>query len=540
MRLELHNVSKRYGQHWALREVSCEFAPGRVHGIVGVNGSGKSTMMKVIAGAERATEGELLFDGTRRVPRTVGHADRLGIGLVPQELPVVPRLSVAENVLLGRLRSRYGILQPGKVREQAAAVLAELGVDADLSQPVGELTLAHRQLVVIARTLVRQARVLLLDEPTSSLGAAEVATLRTIIRDQASQGRTVILVSQRLDDIFAAADEVHVLRGGRLLVSGPLADIGADRTISLMLYGQDHAPSAAGSHGHRTTALLPGASDDTDRAALRLDRFPVPAADTTVTLSVRPGDVVGLAGLPGSGARELLLGLFGSPRTRTASITLDGAQHRIGAPAVNVAHGIAYVTGDRQAQGVVPDASVTTNIALAASRRLGAGPARLHQVNERARAQIEALDIRPGDPDAPMRTLSGGNQQKALFARWLLTEPRLWLLDDATRGVDVAARHDIHHALRTNVDTGASAALVVSSDVLELFDVCDRVVVFRAGQIVADQRTADLDPAQVEALTVGVPVNSTDPASSHGPGPGGPATDGTTAHGGTAARVAHA
>lgn len=500
--LQLRDVTKRYGSNWAVRGVSCELSPGQVYGLIGVNGSGKSTIMKIIAGAERATSGQLLVDGNAQVLRGIGHAARLGIGMVPQELSLVRTVSVAENVFLGRLHTRLGTLRPTKLHRATEEVLAELGVSIDPRALAGELPLAEQQMVVIARTLSRRARLVLLDEPTSALAGADVARLRHVVRDLAAQGRTVVLVSQRLDDIFAVADHVLVLRNGGLVSSGPVSELTPNEAVGLMLHGRADVPTTPA--GQDAVA-----SESVSRpTALEVDSFRTAGLAEPLTLNVGAGEIVGLAGLPGSGPTEFMRGLFGLRAASVNELRIFGKAHRLAKPAKNIDRGLAYVTGDRQAEGLIPDASVADNIATVRNRSARIGPRRLIGNSREALAQMRELKIRPGDPDVAVRQLSGGNQQKVIFARWLLTSPRLWLLDDATRGVDIGARRDIHDAVRRSARQDGGAALVVSSDVLELFEVCDRIVVFRSGRVVVDVATELTTPAAVEALAAGTEVTA--------------------------------
>jgi ribose transport system ATP-binding protein len=503
MVLEMHEVSKQYGATRALEGVSLQLRAGGVYGLIGVNGSGKSTLMKIIAGAERATAGYMHLDGAPYRPRNVAYARRLGVGIVPQELPIVASVSVADNLFLGRWQTRLGVLRSAAARAAATRALAELGADIDVRRPAGELNLGEQQLTVIARALAEQPRLVLMDEPTSALSGSDVVRLRQIVRSIAQQGRTVFLVSQRLDDVFSVCDQVMVLRNGCLIESKPIGALTTDRAIELMLHGHSDAGRSA-PPGRRPPAQLATVRPTAAAApVLAVEDLQVRGRPARLSLQVSAGEIVGLAGLPGSGTSEFMRALFGLVPASARAIQLFGRPYRIGGPARGIRRGMAYVTGDRQREGLVPDSSVATNIAMVRNRHARSGPGHLHRVHREARDQIVALRIRPGDPDIPVRSLSGGNQQKVVFARWMLAKPRLWLLDDATRGVDIGARDEIHAAIRTSTRTDGAAALVVSSDLLELFEVCDRFVVFRSGAIVADVSRDDTTPQSVKALATG-------------------------------------
>lgn len=500
--LELRNVAKHYGATRALAGVSLELRAGGVYGLIGVNGSGKSTLMKIVAGAERPSAGEMYLDGAPYRPRSVAHASRLGIGLVPQELPVVGSVSVADNLFLGHWPTRLGVLQSTVARRAAAHALADLGAGIDVRRLAGELTLGEQQLTVIARTLARLPRLVLLDEPTSALAGADVVRLRQVVRAIAQQGRTVLIVSQRLDDVFSVCDHVMVLRNGSLIESAPIAQLTSDRAIELMLRGRvDRHPS--GPRAQPVAAQISAPADDSAPPALAAEGFQVIGKTGPLDLRIGSGEIVGLAGLPASGTSELLRALFGLVPVSGHPVRLFGRPYRPTSPARSIRRGIAYVTGDRQAEGLVPDSSVATNIAMVHTRRARGGPLHLHRAHRAAVGQIRALRIRPGNPDIAVRALSGGNQQKVVFARWMLTKPRLWLLDDATRGVDIGARREIHAAVRACARTEGAAALVVSSDLLELFEMCDRILVFRSGAIIVDARRDETTPETVEALATG-------------------------------------
>lgn len=502
--LKLQDVAKRYGATRALGGVSFELRAGTVYGLIGVNGSGKSTLMKIVAGAERASAGSMYLDGAPYRPRNVGHATRLGIGMVPQELPIVTSVSVADNLFLGCWPTRLGVLRATVLHDAATRALSELGAGIDVRIPAGELTLGEQQLTVVARTLVRGPRLVLMDEPTSALSGTDVTRLRQVVRTIAQQGCTVLIVSQRLDDVFAVCDQVMVLREGNLIESTLVGELTAHRAIDLMLHGRERSRTGG------ATASVPRTSERVASApvALAAEDFEVTGRTARFTLHVGEGEIVGLAGLPGSGSSEFLRALFGLAPASARNLQLFGRAYRANRPVRSIRRGVAYVTGDRQAEGLVPESSVVTNIAMVRNRCAHGGPFQLRRVRRAALEQITAFRIRPGDPDIAVRALSGGNQQKVVFARWMLMKPRLWLLDDATRGVDIGARREIHAVVRACALTEGAAALVVSSDLMELFEMCDRIVVFRAGRIVVDVNTCDTTPEAVEAIVTGAMAES--------------------------------
>ncbi len=505
--LVVSGVTKTYGATRALRGVSLELRVGRVHGLVGVNGSGKSTLLKILAGVERPTTGEMFLGGRPYRPRSARHAGQLGVTMVPQELPVVRRLSVADNVVMGNWPARAGVVRGAEQLRIAAQALAQIGAGLDPAAAVGDLTLGEQQLVVLARMLVRRSAIVLLDEPTSALGTEEVRRLLEVLRAAAAQGRTVLIVSQRLDDIFGLCDHITVLREGAIVESADVGEITSDDVVDLMLYGSRMARRAAegatGSSENRGSRRDAPAPAPAPAPALTVRGAVMSGCSTEVDVTIECGEIVGFAGLPGSGCSQLLRTLFGLTPLERGEIRLFGQPYSARRPAAAVRAGVAYVSGDRQAEGMIPAVSVAGNIATVRDRSVLRGPRALARTYRAALGQIAALQIRPGDPDVAVSTLSGGNQQKVLFARWALIEPRLWLLDDATRGVDIGARRDIHDEIRRRVAGGRASAVVVSSDVLELLEVCDRIVVFRRGAIVGRFVAGDTTAGEIEALAAG-------------------------------------
>jgi len=494
--ISVRSVSKRFASTWVLRNISYEFASGVVYGLVGVNGSGKSTLMQIMAGVDRPSKGEVVVSGDL----TADESHRLRVGFVPQELPMVPDLSVAENIYLGNWPRKLGVLQHRKLLRDARSALQRVGLELDVTQMASNLTVGEQQLVVIARVLVQEPDVLLLDEPTSALAVAEADHLFDIVRNIAGEGKTVVIVSQRLDDITAVGQQLLVLREGELIASGPVASYSPRQVVALMLYGVKEPQEKVESSPAATATKK--AMDETV-SALVLDNFVASGLERGTSIRVPPGQILGVVGLRGSGTSALLRGLFGLSDASARRFSLFGHTLNLATPRVNVQRGIAYVTGDRRREGLVLSATVADNLAMAMNRRLLSGPWRLNRARRAAIAQISKLKVHPPDPDALIAHLSGGNQQKVIFARWSLIRPQLWLLDDPTRGVDIAAREDIHKAIKESTRNAQSVALMASSDNSELFEVCDRLLVFWRGAVVADLMVGDTTLSAVEALTVG-------------------------------------
>lgn len=489
--LEARGLLRRFGRVTVLRGVDFAVRAGEVHALAGANGSGKSTLLRILSGALRPSAGTVLVEGSPVRLRSPVDGLRLGIATVPQELPLVPSLSVAENLFLGALPRRHGLVTWGALRQRAARALAPVDPEGRISpdRPVGELDLADRQLVAIARALAQGARVLLFDEPTSALPGPAAEQLLGLIGRLRAEGRAVVLVSQRLDDITAVADRVSVLRDGSVVAELPGSNVPAT-TLAELMAGHPVQPQRAAPRSRGAGELL-------EVQELRTGGRLAP-----ISLSVRPGELLGVAGLPGSGVEELLPALAGRRKIAGGHVRAWGRQLGPLGVEARARLGIAYVSGDRRREGIVPGATVADNLTLAVTSRASLRPLRRAQLGERVRRVLQELDVRPNDPDALAGTLSGGNQQKLVVGRWLLAGARLWLLADPTRGVDVHARADIHRLLRAQLTAGA-AAIMTSSELAELLEVCDRILVIHRGRVIAEVDPATTSEHDLLALVGG-------------------------------------
>lgn len=491
--MRLTGVYKRFGATPVLHDVTFEVRPGEVHALAGANGSGKSTLMKIIYGAHRPSAGEMRV-GERVVSlRSPADALRLGIAAVPQELPLVLSLTTAENIVFGDLPRRAGIVRWSVLRQRAEQALRQ--VDAEgripLDQPVGVLDLASRQLVAVARALARGAATLVFDEPTSALGPDDTSRLFDVINRLRNEGRALAFISQRLDDIFAVADWVSVLRDGRLVASHPARALDPAAVAELMVGGADTAEP--------TEVARPS-------SAIVLDVLGLSAGHRLheVSLTAHAGEVLGIAGLPGSGIDELFRALSGRIQVHAGQLKLDGERlDRLSSTRL-ARLGFAMVSGDRRRDGLVADQTIAFNLLLAVNQRAALRPLALRDQRRRVTEAIGLLGVRPADPSAIAGTLSGGNQQKLVVGRWLLAGPRVWVLDDPTRGVDVHARRDIHRLVRRQVAETGATAVMTSSDVGELLEVCDRLLVMHRGRLVAEMDPAGVTDHQVLAIAGGV------------------------------------
>jgi simple sugar transport system ATP-binding protein len=490
--VELRGISKSYPGVRALREVDFELRAGEVHALAGHNGAGKSTLARVIGGVERPDAGSIRVRGREVAPRAPLEALRHGIAVLHQETHLVPQLSVAENFFLGReIRRRrfpWG-LDWRAMRERTRARLAGVGLDLDVDREAGELSAAHAQLASLARALDLGASAIVLDEPTSSLGRAEVERLLALVRDLARRGLGVVFVAHSLDQVDAVADRITVLRDGTRVATRRAADLARGELIELMLGPQ------------RAVAPRPGREGERARAAPCFEARGLGrgGAVEPFDLALAPGEVVGLAGLLGSGRTALLRCLAGADRAASGAARVDGAPVRLDPPRRAIARGIVLLCEDRKREGLFPSLSLRDNVAILSDRRRSfLGVLAASARDRRARELVQRLRIAAASLDQPAGTLSGGNQQKALFARALAAEPRLLLLDDPTRGVDVGAKAEIR-ALIAELAARGVALVVAPSELEELLDVAERALVLRDGRVVAELVGAGLTADRVLA-----------------------------------------
>ncbi|SCL26571.1 sugar ABC transporter ATP-binding protein [Micromonospora inyonensis] len=492
--VEVSGLSKHFGAVRALQDVSLSVPAGSLTAVMGENGAGKSTLMKILAGLDTPTTGTVRVAGeeVRRFhPATL--LSRHQVALVPQELSLAQDRTVAENILLGAEPGSRPFPHRRRMEEQAAHLLDRLGLRVDPRRAVRHLDAASQQLVVIARSLARRARVVILDEPTSILSPAESDRLFGVIRSLQADGVTLLYVSHRMPEVFALSQHIHVLRDGRHVGHWPTAQVTPDQVVAAMV-GRELAAEFA---RHDTP---PPAATATPRLCLRGVSG---TGFTDVDLDVAPGEVVGVAGLPDSGRIELLRGVFGADPVRGGELALDGERFTARSPRDAIRARIAYLPGERRQQGILPTMSVADNVTvLTLGRRQRFGVLRRRALRRDAEDRARELTVKTATTAQGITQLSGGNQQKALLARWLSIEPRLMLLDEPTRGVDVGAKAEIYRLFRSL--TGAGVSIVVSSsDLPELLTVSDRIAVMAAGRLVGVLDAADATEESVMALATG-------------------------------------
>lgn len=488
--LELVDVVKSYGGSQALKGVSLQLIPGEVHALLGTNGAGKSTLIKILAGAVRPDSGSIRRDGSDLAIRTPADARARGVSVVYQELTLFPDLAVWRNVVAGDVPRRPGgLIDFAGGRQRAADALASLGASISVDVRTGDRPLAQRQLVEIARALYSGGDVLVFDEPTSSLLNAEAARLLEAVRTLANSGRIVLLVSHRLDEVYAVADRITVLRDGVVVESAATSDLPVERAIA----GMVGAENAAGRVGRR--ALV---------AEEPLIEFVTPERDgrRSLQLTLQGGEIIGLAGLEGAGHTEVMRALGGFSKG-TTSVRVEGRSCTIRRPIDAIRLGVVYVPPDRKVDGLWLDRSISDNLAAGDLSRVSRfGIRSTGRSRAFAASWVERFGVRTSSVELPAGALSGGNQQRLMLARSLAMEPRCLLLTEPTRGVDVAAKADIHRRLRDVSERGV-AICFTSSEIPELLAVADRIVCFRRGEVVAQGPVHDFDEAGVLALIGG-------------------------------------
>ena len=478
--LRMEGIDKSFGGVPALRGASLEVARGEVHALIGQNGAGKSTMIKILTGVYRKDAGTIEFDGRTVQFSSPPQAQAGGVSTIYQEINLVPMRSVSENVFLGREPKRLGFIDWRRMNAETTALLARLGVEVDVTRPLGTLNVALQQMVAIARAVSYDAKLVIMDEPTSSLHEREVETLFGVIRRLRSDGVSTIFVSHRLDELYEVCDRVTVMRDGRTVRTARMADISKLELVSEMLgkdLGEVRQAGATG-FGERTreegTTVLEG--EHLERGQALRD----------ASVRVRAGEIVGLAGLLGSGRTELGRALAGAEPPEGGEVRLGGEVVRFSDPGEAIRAGVGYCSEDRKTFGIVPDMSVRDNLTLALLPELSRRGVVTREDQDRVVDEfIERLGIKTSGPDQPIRELSGGNQQKVLLARALALQPRLLIVDEPTRGIDVGAKAEIQSLVNRLADDGL-AVLMGSSELEELIEGSDRVVVMRDGRTVTE------------------------------------------------------
>ncbi|MGN9836910.1 sugar ABC transporter ATP-binding protein [Nonomuraea sp. H19] len=488
--LSLSGVSKAFGAVRAVRDVSLELYAGEAHALAGENGAGKSTLVKILSGVHRPDSGQLLLDGAPVEFAGPADAQRAGVAVIYQEPTLFPDLSVTENIFMGRQpRARLGIDRRA-MRASAADLFARLGVQLDPDQPARGLSIADQQLVEIAKALSRQARVLIMDEPTAALSGTEVARLFGVAKALREQGCALMFISHRLEEMFELCQRVTTLRDGGFVSSDLIADITPDDLVRRMV-------------GRELDALFPKQETTAGDVALSVRRLTREGVFTDVSFEVRRGEIVALAGLVGAGRSEVARAVFGIDRWDAGNVEVDGKRLRPASPTAAMAAGLALVPEDRRQQGLVMDLSIERNIGLAGLAALHRGPL-ISRLAERQRAKDWAvrLQLKFARLTDPVNVLSGGNQQKVVLAKWLARKPSVLIVDEPTRGIDVGTKAEVHRLLSELAGSGV-AVLMISSELPEVLGMADRVLVMHEGRLVAEIDRAEATEESVMAAATG-------------------------------------
>jgi ribose transport system ATP-binding protein len=496
--LSMRGIDKRFAGVPALTGASLEVGPGEVHALIGQNGAGKSTMIKILTGYHDRDGGEILFDGKPSSVRSPQEAQASGISTIYQEINLVPYRSVTENICLGREKRRFGLLDWRAMHAEAEALLARFNVRVDVRQPVMTYSTAIQQMVAIARAIGFNAKLVIMDEPTSSLDEQEVSVLFDVIRQLKASGVSVIFVSHKLDELYAVCDRVTIMRDGRTVRVAAMAELSKLDLVTAMIGRQLDHP--IGQH----VAARDAAADRSAQALLEVEHLAAGRMVHDVSLTVRSREIVGLAGLLGSGRTETARVIFGADQPGKGRIGLADHRQAIAEPTDAIRAGVGFLSEDRKLDGIVPSMSVRENLTLALMPQL----ARRGIVDETRSREIvdkfiKRLGIKCSGPEQRIRELSGGNQQKVLLARWLCMNPRLLILDEPTRGIDVGAKAEILNLVRELAHQGLGV-LMISSELEEVIEAASRVFVLREGRTVAElEGQAITEPAIMAAMAHG-------------------------------------
>lgn len=496
----MKNIVKEFPGVRALDGVSFTLDEGEFHALVGENGAGKSTLMKVLSGVypHGTYEGEILVNGDIHAFAGVRDSEQAGIAIVFQELSLVKELTVGENIFLGREPARFGVVNWSELYQRASTLLTDLNLQIDPSLEVGNLGIGQQQLVEIAKALSQNGRILVLDEPTAALTESEVETLFGILRKLTARGVGIIYISHKLDEVFAMADRITVLRDGKTVGTHAAAELTRDKVISAMV-------------GRDVGDIFPKTDHELGETALGVKGLTVFSTDDNrkklvddVSFSVRKGEVLGISGLMGSGRTETLMAIFGAaPNEGTREVYVEGRRVEINSPADAIENGVGFVTEDRKRYGLILEQTILDNLTLAGLKKIS-GAFLTHRSRETiaANGPMRSLRIKANSPLTVTGTLSGGNQQKVVLGKWLLTTPKVLFLDEPTRGIDVGAKQEIYAEINKLAKAGL-AIVLVSSELPEVLGLSDRVIVLRDGKVAGEFTRTQASPERVMAAATG-------------------------------------
>ena len=481
--LQMKSISKSFTGVQALNQARFELYKGEVHALVGENGAGKSTLMKILLGICSLDEGEIIYKGKAVVFKSPHDALQSGISMIHQEISLVPTLDVAENIWMGRedMFRRFGLLNTGKRFEATKALLHKLEINIDPKSLIKNLSVANMQLVELARAVSYESDIIIMDEPTSALTDSEIKLLYKIVRDLSSAGVSIIFISHKLEEIFEICDRVSVLRDGQWIGTKQSREISNDELIKLIV-------------GREMKDMYPKSATRIGRQIMKVENLCKNGVFTDVSFTLNEGEIIGFCGLMGAGRTEIARAVFGIDQCDSGSIEISGKQVKITSPEKAIALGLGMVTEDRLRQGAIHDLSVRANMSLSYLKNISN---KLRLINFRKEKDdcvdmVKKLSVLLSSINQPIKSLSGGNQQKVIIGRWLLTQPKILILDEPTRGIDVGSKSEIHRLISELASRGL-AIIMISSELPEILGMSDRIIVVRKGKIVLDSPRQDVD-----------------------------------------------
>jgi ABC-type sugar transport system ATPase subunit len=490
--IETRGVSKFFSGVRVLTDVSLSFRSGEVHGLIGENGAGKSTLIKILSGLYRPEEGALFVKGDPVVLRSPSHAAELGVGVIHQEFDLIPQMTAAQNMFLGREPAgRFGVVDFAALYSGARRLLEEVRLSVEPSVPVRALSVEQKQLLAIAKALSRDAGLLIMDEPTAALNGSEIDRLLDIVRRLREGGRSVIFISHHMEEVFEISDRVTVLRDGRVIATRASSEMSESEAVRMMT-GKESLQKRLRSGFERKEANASGKP-----AVLSVKSLSHPKSFHDVSFSLRGGEILGLVGLEGQGQRQILRALYGDMRA-SGEVRIDGVPARLGSPADALRRGVVFVPEERKEEGLCLQLDIEQNLTLSTlEERSVAGVLKLGRAaREDVRRCMSGVKLSTSDPSQRVYSLSGGNQQKVVIAKCLARKPKILLFSEPTRGIDVGAKEDIYLLIRAFAD-GGSGIVVVSGDISELLLVCDRILVIHSGRIAKEFEAENTDREQI-------------------------------------------
>ncbi|MES0862604.1 sugar ABC transporter ATP-binding protein [Ruegeria sp. SCPT10] len=490
--LSLNGVTKTFPGVTALSEVSLELFPGRVTALVGENGAGKSTVVKIMTGIYQPDGGQIEIDGSPVRFPTAQDAGNAGVTAIHQETVLFDELSVAENVFLGHApRGRFGLIDTAAMMDKAREILEAIGANIDPRTKLKDLGIANKHLVAIARALSIDARVVIMDEPTAALSQKEIEELYELVEGLKAQGKAILFISHKFDEIFRIADNYTVFRDGALVGDGAIADVREAELVKLMV-------------GRDVSQIFPDREHNAGDQILAVEGYEHPTEFADINFTLRRGEILGFYGLVGAGRSEFMQSLFGITRPSAGKVTIDGERAVIRSPADAVGKGIVYVPEDRGRQGAITALPIFQNVTLPSLGRTSKnGFLRLAEEFKLAREYTERLDLRAASLDTDVGNLSGGNQQKVVIAKWLATQPKVIILDEPTKGIDIGSKAAVHEFMAELAAQGL-AVIMVSSEIPEILGMSDRVIVMREGRIAAELSDDKMTPETLVRYAAGI------------------------------------